>query len=394
MGKLIIFIIGVYLLGLNSFVWAGDTLIKTLKEKGVITEEEASTIMTEAAKEKKSVLPKGLEGISIGGVAYIDYSVGTTNKDGTDFNKFSLTRGYINLKKDINPWLKVRVTPDVTLINAVNSQKGDLELRMKYYYADFLLPDYNIFTDNDLRVGLAQIPWLEFLENINLYRMQGTMFQERVGNFNSADLGVGLIGNTGGKLSKETQEKVGYSTPYSGRYGSYHIGVYNGGGYHATEENQNKVIEGRITVRPLPDSVPGLQLTYFGLSGKGNKSTNPDWSSHSAFISYQNRNMVLTGEFVQAKGNQKGDNENDKTGFSLFGDFRLPFNEAINVVARYDVWDPDTDTSGDKETLTIAGVSYRLYEKNYILLAYEQKQYDAAGDEDDKKGQVVYQISY
>jgi len=102
MGKLIIFIIGVYLLGLNSFVWAGDTLIKTLKEKGVITEEEASTIMTEAAKEKKSVLPKGLEGISIGGVAYIDYSVGTTNKDGTDFNKFSLTRGYINLKKDIN----------------------------------------------------------------------------------------------------------------------------------------------------------------------------------------------------------------------------------------------------------------------------------------------------
>ena len=81
MKKIIVFVICVYLLGLNSFVWAGDTLIKTLKEKGVITEEEASNIMTEAAKEKKSVLPKGLEGISIGGGAYIDYSAGTTNKD-------------------------------------------------------------------------------------------------------------------------------------------------------------------------------------------------------------------------------------------------------------------------------------------------------------------------
>src|SRR3989304_4826604 len=203
--------------------------------------------------------------------------------------------------------------------------------------------------------------WRTDLENINIYRMNGSMFQESSASINSADLGVGMIGNLGVKLSKESQEKVGYSTPYSGRYGSYHIGVYNGGGYHATEENQNKVIEGRITVRPLPDSVPGLQLTYFGLSGKGNKSTNPDWSSHSAFISYQNRNMVLTGEFVQAKGNQNGDNENDKTGFSLFGYFRLPFNEAINVVVEKYVCEPVFTTSWHGAFFIVLGVSYRLY---------------------------------
>lgn len=395
MKKIIIFVVGLYMLGLNSFVWAGDKLIKTLKEKGVITEEEASTIMTEAAAEKKSVLPKGLEGISIGGVAYVDYSAGTTNKDGTDYNKFSLTRGYINIKKDVNPWLKVAVTPDVTLITSTtNSQKGDLELRLKYYYADFLLPAYGLFTDNILRAGLAHMPWLSFQESTNIYRMQGSMFQERFGNFNSADLGVGLIGNFGGKVSKEMQERIGYSSPYNGMYGSYHIGIYNGGGYHATEDNQNKVIEGRVTVRPVPDTIPGLQLTYFGLSGKGNKSTNPDWNSHTAFVSYQNSDVVLTGEYVRAKGNQKGDDEKDKSGYSVFGDYRLPFNESVAVMARYDVWDPDTDKSNDREKLTIVGVSYKLYEKNHLLAAYEQKQYDAAGAEDDKKGQVVYQISY
>src|SRR3972149_9880635 len=102
-------------------------------------------------------------------------------------------------------WFKLRVTPDITQL-----ANGDFEVRMKYYYADILLQDYSFLTDNDLRIGLAQIPYLEFLEGTNIYRMQGTMFQERFGNFNSADVGVGLLGNVGGKLSKEQQERGGY----------------------------------------------------------------------------------------------------------------------------------------------------------------------------------------
>lgn len=395
MKKIIYLAICLWLLGATIPVWADDSLLKTLQKKGVLTEEEVSTIIAEQEKERKSILPKALEGLSIGALAYLDYSAGTKDKNGTDFNKFSLTRGYVNIRKDINPWLKARITPDVTQL-----ANGDIELRMKYYYVDFLLPDRGFFTERDLRIGLAHMPYLDFQEAINIYRLQGTMFQERFGNFNSADLGIGVIGNLGGKLSKEQQEEVGYSSPYSGRYGSYHIGLYNGGGYHANEENQNKVVEGRVTLRPLPDSVPGLQVTYFGISGKGNKATNPEWKSNSALVSYQNRRIVITGEYVQAKGKQNGrkddgsDDERDKSGYSIFGDFRLPVHEKIALMARYDVWDPDTDASNDKETLTIGGVSYKLYGSNYILVAYEQRQYDTPGAEDDKKGQVVYQISF
>lgn len=394
MKKIIYTAICLWLLGTTS-VWADDSLLKTLQKKGVLTEEETSAIMAEQEKEKKLILPKALEGLSIGALAYIEYSAGTTNHDGTDFNRFSLTRGYINIRKDINPWLKVRITPDITQItSSTNSQKGDIELRMKYYYVDFLLPDKGFLTENDLRFGLSHMPWLDFQEHINIYRLQGVMFQERFGNFNSADLGIGLIGNFGGKLSKELQEEVGYSTPYNGRYGSYHIGVYNGGGYHAVEENQDKVIEGRITLRPLPDTLPGLQLTYLGISGKGNKTTQPDWRSNSGFISYQDKRFVLAGEYVQAKGNQKGDDEKEKGGYSLFGDFKIPVYEKAAVIVRYDVWDPDTDSSQDKETLTIGGVSCKLYGSNYILVAYEQRKYDKSGFEDDKKGQVTYQLSF
>lgn len=390
MRRLIVFITGICLFASVSPSWGGDTLLKTLQKKGVITEEEGNAIIAEQEKEKRAILPKGLEGLSIGVLAYIDYSFGTKDGNGMDFNEFSLKRGYINIKKDVNPWLKVRVTPDVTRLKD-GENKGDIELRMKYYYMDFLIPDYGPLTENDIRAGLAHMPYLDFQEGINIYRMQGTMFQERFENFNSADLGIGIIGNFGGKLSKDLQEEIGYPSPYSGRYGGYHIGVYNGGGYHAAEANQNKVIEGRLTLRPLPGTVPGIQLTYFGLSGRGNAATNPDWRSNIAFISYQNRIIVLTGEYVQARGNQKGDDETDKSGYSIFGDFRLPMYDKLAVMARYDVWDPEDDY---KETLTIGGISYKIYGSNYIIIAYEQKHFDDPAKEDDKKGQVVFQISY
>ncbi|MBI5194360.1 MAG: hypothetical protein HZA08_13095 [Nitrospirae bacterium] len=388
-------IIGVFIISLTASAWAGDSLLKTLQKKGVISEEEYVSLLAEQQKEAKSNIPKALDGLSIGGVAFIDYSIGTKDKNGTDYNRIVLTRGYINIKKDITPWLKVRITPDVTQITKTsNSQYGDLELRMKYYYADFLLTDGDLFTENVIRVGLAQIPWIDFLENINTYRMQGSQFQERFGNINSADIGISLIGNFGGKLSRETQEEVGYSTPYSGKYGGYYIGIYNGSGYNAVEENMDKVVEGRITLRPLPNLLPGLQLSYFGVNGKGNKSAKPDWQTHTGLLSFQNKYMVLTGEYAEAKGNQKGEDEKDKRGFSLFGDFKIPFTNNLNFIARYDEWDPDAYANNDEESVMVGGLSYRLSGNNTILADYEVRGYRNPADTDDHKGQLVYQLSF
>ena len=251
-----------------------------------------------------------------------------------------------------------------------------------------------MLSDNDLRIGVSQTPWLDFQQSINIYRMQGAMFQERFKNFNSADMGIGLLGNFGGKLSKELQENVGYHTPYSGRYGSYHIGIYNGGGYHAAEDNQNKVVEGRITLRPLPDLIPGLQLSYLGVSGKGNKSTDPEWTNNSGLLSCQNRYIVLTGEYTQAKGQQDGSDEKKKRGYSVFGNLKIPLYDRVAIMGRYDVWDPDTDSSNDTQNLLITGLSYKVHDNNYLLIVYEQLHYENAGYKDDKKGQVVFQVSF
>ncbi|MBI3600042.1 MAG: hypothetical protein HY097_05310, partial [Nitrospinae bacterium] len=174
-----------------------DPLLQKLVEKGTITKEEAEAIQGKT----KIELPKGLQGISVGVLAYIDYSGGNTGgATESNYNKFALTRGYVNIKKDITPWLKARVTPDITQLPESNSQKGDVALRMKYYFIDILPSDFGFLTENDFRIGLGHTPWLDFQEHINIYRMQGTMFQERFGSFNSSDFGIGLIGNFGGKL--------------------------------------------------------------------------------------------------------------------------------------------------------------------------------------------------
>jgi len=155
--------------------------------------------------------------------------------------------------------------------------------------------------------------------------------------FNSADAGVSLRGHFAGEL-EDAEEKTG-SHYYPGRYGSWHVGVYNGSGYHASEENNNKALEGRLTWRPLPDVIPGLQLSYFGIYGEGNDKDNPagDWPDYvvnMGMLSYENPWLILTGQYFTTEGSAKGTwvdasgHALETAGYSFFGNLKLPVLDA------------------------------------------------------------------
>jgi hypothetical protein len=268
-------------------------------------------------------------------------------------------------------------------------------------------------------IGMGHMPWLDFEEHINPYRCQGTMFIERAGTFNSADLGLSLRGHFGGDLDKAYKKKV--SKYYAGRYGSWHFGVYNGGGYHASENNNNKVPEWRLTARPLPDIVPGLQIHYFGLYGKGNEdytSGPPDYRVHLGMLSYQNEWIIFTGQYARTWGNNKGSLVNPATesalsgeGFSFFGNTKLPvLDRKLNLFVRYDHFDPDRKnevTLGDDAyDLVNGGLAWEFYHHFMWLLVYERIMYDSnnggvgkvpvAGNglADDWRVQTVLQIKF
>ncbi len=416
-----------------SLASTSDPLLQVLIKKGILTEEEAARIKAEAdqvaAQQKEEVveevsrkgvsLPKGLKGLSISGLGYLHYDIGVKPKSGDSeesFNRFTLGRGYLTVKKTLTPWLSARITSDIT-----RKADGDWEYRLKYLYAELKPSDMGFFTNMKMEIGQGHNPWLDFQEHVNPYRAQGTMAIERAGVFNSADLGVSLRGNFGGRL-EDAKEKTG-NHHYDGLYGSWHVGVYNGSGYHADEANNNKAIEGRFTIRPLPELIPGLQISYLGMYGEGNKDYNgekPDYVVNMGYISLENPMYIFTAQYFRTTGNAGGSwvaldsdgsikDELETEGYSFFGRVRMPFMRKLAVLARYDHFDQDKDGDiSDDATydMFIAGLSYDIYKGNMLMAVFQTVDYDSDTGSmhhvpsinndlgDDNQFQLIYQLKF
>ncbi len=343
---------------------------------------------------------KALKGIKFGLLWYLSYQNGVDG-GGSDqgYSQFTIKRGYFRFTKELMPWFDAHMTFDVTTVkdpedepeDKPNNLDGSVAVRIKYAYAKIKLPDFAFMTKPFIEVGVVHMPWLDYEEHVNFYRCQDTMFLERNSTFNSADIGVTFVSLLGGTIDEDYQKKVSHY--YPGRYGSVAFGIYNGGGYHASEKNENKVLEGRLTIRPLPDIIPGLQLSYFGITGKGNKETDPEWKVNLGFVSFEHEYLVLTGQYYKGKGNQKGSDEKDKDGYSIFAELKP--HKKVSFIGRYDHFDPDTDVDDNENTRYIAGVAYHLdkQHKNMLVLDYDHVKYEDPSKKDDKRVQLTLQVA-
>jgi hypothetical protein len=325
---------------------------------------------------------EGLEGLKIGGLWYL------SGQYTEDSSQVRVKRAYIDVRKTILRWgetyFEGRITPDVN-----QDADGDLKVRLKYAYGKLTWKGAG--WQPWLELGVVHIPWLDFEEHVNLYRMQDTMFVERVGTLNSADFGVTFGGFLGPKIE-------GPKT-YPGRYGSFAVSVLNGGGYHARETNSNKALEGRLTVRPLPDALQGLQLSYFGLTGKGNTELEPDWNVHLGMLSYEHDRGALTATYYQGDGNQRGnavDADGEalpREGYSFFGELRALSRRQLRFILRFDRFDPDTSVAGNQQDRLIAGVGWDLGHENVLLLDYDGVTYQDGREREDRF-QLTLQVKF
>jgi hypothetical protein len=353
-----------------------------------------------ASQKDIDAVVKALKGLKFEGLWYLSYQDGQQNANGTDFSQFTLKRGYLTVKKDVAPWLTARMTTDISQIKdapdsgngKVGNFDGSVAVRIKYLYAQINLPDAAFLTKPLFEAGTVHRTWIDFEEHINWYRVQDSMFLERNGIIDSADTGVTFSSLLGGTMDKNYQKEVNSS--YAGRYGSVSLGVYNGGGYHAAENNTNKVFEGRLTIRPLPDILPGLQFSYMGISGKGNKATDPDWKASSEFISYEHKYVTLTGQYYTGTGNEAGSDIVDKKGYSMFAEIKP--TEKFSIIGRYDNFDPNKAKSNDENNRTIVGVAYMIDKphNNMVLLDYDTVSYKDPTKKDDKRLQLSLQVAF
>ena len=325
-----------------------------------------NSVLTDTVK-KSSFLKKH---VKVSGVFYLAGQY-KQKEDNKSFN-FMVRRAYITVKANFTKNLSVRYTQDIT-IDDEGDDAGNIELRIKYLYIQYKIPDFTIFTDNHLRFGIVQRPWLDFEEHVNAYRVQGSMFMERSGLFNSAGFGVSYEGYFGGRLTGDYMKKIHPNNP--GKYGSFSFGLFNGGGYHKFEKNISKNFEARVTIRPLPVYLPGLQFSYIGLFGKGNIAKSPVFQLNAGYISYENLNFTLTAQYEKGRGNSFGTFVDSSFralphhGFSIYGEVKIPKSD-FAFFARYDNFKLEGEFAGDTKR-QIYGASWRFYRQNKIVFSYQ-----------------------
>ena len=308
--------------------------------------------------------PGGSPLIKVDALWYLHMGIG--EEGGAQRSDFSISRGYLTLRFRPTPWFQARATLDT------HTGPGGLEARLKYLYAKFTLPIETVaVTEPFLEFGQVHMPWLDYEEHINYYRMQGKMFMERNHLFNSADFGLTAGVLLGDKLDRETAHELG--DHYPGRWGSVALGIYNGGGYHDFEENDNKVFEMRVSLRPLNFVVPGLQLSYFFVHGSGNTDAAPLWQVHAGMLSYAHRYFTLTGTYTYGAGNQKGTevDANGKSlsfqGFSVFAEGKIPPIHST-LFFRYDWFDWGRNGGEEPVSRVIAGFAWWFWKKSALVL--------------------------
>src|SRR5258708_1864833 len=197
--------------------------------------------------------PADAPSIKIGATIFADFTYvaapASKDSDGNTIHpdSFNVSRAYLNVTGQLNHYLSFRITPDIAReTGSGSSLNGSQTFRLKYAFAQLNLDDWTT-KGSWVRLGLQQTPLLDYTESIYRYRFQGGMFIEREGFITSSD--AGLSGH--------------YN--FAGDYGDIHAGIYNGEGYSKAEANNQKALQIRATVRPLPrfPLAKGLRVTPF-----------------------------------------------------------------------------------------------------------------------------------
>lgn len=311
-------------------------------------------------------------------------------------NEYTLKRGYITFRRHISEDVQIRFTQDVS-IDQEGDGLGDIELRLKYALVQYSMKDLGLFTSPNVEFGVVNRPWVDFEQDVNDYRSQRSMFLDQNNILSSADYGITFTTGLGEELGTYKQRGL-KSTP--ARFGSIGFGLYNGGGYSSLETNNNKLFEGRLTLRPFGAFFPGLQTSFFGAIGKGNISQSPDFQLMASAISYESQkfNMMLqafisngdaAGRFVRPVNFRPYELE----GWSAFMEF-LPFNIPISFTLRAEEL-TNRNLQRYSSRSGLVGIAYVFNNKSKIILDVSHNQFDNIfNDEDFTRIELVTEIRF
>ncbi len=308
-------------------------------------------------------------------------------KEGDSTTNFEMRRNYVQVKAYVldDPKSFLRVTLDSTYTNKTANGEGHADVYVKYAY--LYLND--ILPATGMEFGMVHRPWIDYEEHQGWWmRSISKVFVEASESShltNSADLGVNF------------KTKTPYFTS--------ELGVFNGEGYHGSNDNggandeeigDGMSAEWRLTAaflgngetkrKPLKDSY--FDASFFGQynmdNSKNADSTGKtyDYTWYGAHTVYNTPNFLIAAQYVIADNDKSsvadGDTNWNGQGFSVNGTYRFGTKKQFSAIARYDVWETDNELAGlNSETANaIYGLAWQQ-NKNFKWLlsgqSYEAK---------------------
>jgi hypothetical protein len=265
--------------------------------------------------------------VSFGAVAFLQYAAELHESDG--YNAFDITRGYFNVRAQLNDRVQIRLTPDVRPTTDASLDRN-LALRLEYASLDVQATDNTV-----VMFGLHETPWLTFEEGLNRYRVLGPLFAERL---------LLIPGAT----------DLGASVRVTGERTQVHVGVYNGEGYGRAEIDGYKSIDGRATFRPFDEDSELGKVTISGFYQYGWYARDRPRNVAIVMGSYENQNLVATAQYLSATDNPFVAVDIQRRGLSFFGEGRQGRLGWAGILG-LDLFVPDVANEGSSRRRLVFG---------------------------------------
>ncbi len=209
------------------------------------------------------------------------------------------------------------------------------------------------------------------------------------------DMGIMFSGSIDTLFGENLKDFIGYT-----------FGVMNGTGRNVFENNLEKDITARLTLKPLSFLTIGGNYRHGKMLLEGSKATR---TTYGVDLTFKYSNLFLQGEYLYANNEGKsvigggcgGDpvivEAADQSGFFFMAAYMTPWD--FQPVIKYESFDPDIDATATPdvyvENILTFGLNYYFNDKvraqlNYLYKAEEDANVESPNDELLLQFQVVF----
>jgi len=278
--------------------------------------------------------------IQLSGYTHIRYQFfeEKTKNDG-----FDIRRARLNVKGAFTPSFSYRLQID--FVNSPNLLDA---------YAEYKLNKIVVFTLGQFTVPFSLENTTPELSMESIDRSQAVealvgRTKDIIGNQGGRDIGI----QVGGSLVELNNSPLI----------EYKLGLFNGAGVNTSDNNNDKDVVGRVLLHPIKGIDVGGSF-YNGMGYYGQMPKNHIRNRYGCDIALKFANATFRAEYLHGK-----DSTINRAGFYLQAGYYI-ISKTLQLLAKYDTYNPNKDVSHNSTTNYIIGVNYNFTENIRLQASY------------------------